>query len=338
MSSDIMSISKSLVDKNIDTTPPEMLGGLFPRGHISIVASKPGVGKTWFTLMNIRKITQDGGKCVLLNGESGYQIIAQRVALLGYDIPQDECAVFSSIDAIPYGGISIDNEKGWSNIVNICGKIHPDALFIDSLLAFISRDESDMASMRDSFARLMRLSQSLDLAVIVNHHLRKGSGVVNAPSIDDYIGSSAISRIACCMYSLTEGTSGEINVTCQKSWYEKIKSFTWRLQKSDGMISFVSSLGADIIISTITLVRKELMRTPEEWKTSTAIYEAFRNTKTYRTIQRCLQVLVKRGEVEVKATGDKNTNLYRMKGLFTGPGGTVIRKNENVTAQSTEEQ
>lgn len=335
MSNDIMSAAKPLVDGTIDTTPPEMLGGLFPRGHISIVASKPGVGKTWFTLMNIRKITQDGGRCVLLNGESGYQIIAQRVALLGYDISQDECVVFSSVDAIPYGGISIDDEKGWRNIVNICNKVQPDAVFVDSLLAFISRDESDMASMRGSFARLMRLAQTLDLAVIVNHHLRKGSGVVDAPSIDDYIGSSAISRIACCMYSLTENADGGINVTCQKSWYEKLKAFSWKLQKHDGMISFVSSLGADIITSTISLVRQELMKKPEEWKTSTAVYERFRDVKTYRTIQRCLQVLVKRGEVEVKATGDKNTNLYRMKGLFSGPGGTIIRKNENA---STEEQ
>lgn len=329
--SDIMDIIRALRDESIDVTPPEMMGGLFPRGHISIVASKPGVGKTWHTLMTIRTITQDGGRCVLLNGESGYQIIAQRVALLGWTISQDECAVFSSVDAIPYGGINIDDEKGWSNITTICNKIKPDAIFIDSLLAFINRDESDMASMRGVFARLMRLAQAMDCAVIVNHHLRKGSGTVDVPSIDDYIGSSAISRIACCMFSLTESSDGNVNVTCQKSWYEKPKSYSWRLQKHDGMLSFVSSLGADIMTSTVSLVRKELMNKPEEWKTSAQIYEAFRTTKTYRTIQRCLQTLVKRGEVETQATGEKNTLLYRMRGLFAGPGGTVIRKDDNMS-------
>lgn len=289
----IMTLARSLKASSAARELPEFLGGLFPRKQISVIASKPGVGKTWFTLLNIRNITGEGLKCILFNGETGFDIIQERITLLGWTIPDNLCLCFNSNEALKAGGITVDDEQGWRNLTTICGQFKPDAIFIDSLLAFMGSDESEMKAMRDIFTRLKNLAESLDLAVVINHHLRKSSGT-EFISIDDFIGSSAISRIACCLFSLSNNGSDVITVECLKSWYQKSKTFSFKLTNVNNSIYITNGMGIDMAHKKIDDVRSLLNNS--DWVT---VAEVAAKLKMHpRSAYRCLEQLIVQLEAE----------------------------------------
>lgn len=309
----IMSIARPLKPSESPRELPEFIGGLFPRKQISVIASKPGVGKTWFTLLNIRNITNEGLKCVLYNGETGFDIIQDRISLLEWRIPEDLCLSFSSVDAIAKGGLGIDDPKGWQNFTEICKQFKPDAIFIDSLLAFLSGDESDMKSMRDNFTRLQVLAQKIDCAVIVNHHLRKSSGQEYI-TIDDFIGSSAISRIACCLFSLKNDGEDVITVECLKSWYQKPRTFNFKIVNRSNMVFITNGAGIDMVRKPIDDVRTLLNNS--EWVTvaETAAKLHMHPRAAYRCLERLVYYL---GEAERRQASPHSKTLeYRMKPII----------------------
>lgn len=331
MAEGILSVIKDLSIEGLTVSPPDFIGGLFPRKHISVIASKPGVGKTWFTLLNIRNITNDGLRCVLLNGESGFDILQYRMKLLNWSIPSDMCAVVSNVDAIQFGGVGLDDVKGWDNVCNIVRSIKADCLFVDSLLAFISKDESDMASMRNVFARLQALATKTNIAVVVNHHLRKGSGIVDTPTIDDFIGSSAISRIACCMFSLTQVGGGVVRVECAKSWYEQPQPISFKLERTGNILFFRNNLGVSLECNTRADIRSEFFRDANTWRTAAQI-SAKMHIKL-RTVQYHLKALVDAGILQIR----NNAKEYEYKLLHYAKqnGAVVYVNNDDATTQPT---
>lgn len=289
----IMNLAKSLKASSEQRELPEFLGSLFPRKQITVIASKPGIGKTWFTLLNIRKITGEGLKCVLFNGETGFDIIQDRITLLGWTIPENLCLCFNSNEALKLGGITVDDQEGWKNFVTICNTFKPDAIFIDSLLAFMGSDESEMKAMRDIFTRLKNLAETLNLAVVINHHLRKSSGQ-EFISIDDFIGSSAISRIACCLFSLTNNGTDVITVECLKSWYQKPKTFNFKLSNFGNSMYITNGLGADMAHKKIDDVRTFLQH--NDWVTVAEV--AAKLQMHPQSTYRCLEQLIFQAEAE----------------------------------------
>lgn len=293
ISSQLLSRARPLIMSD-SAEPPEHLGGFFPRGQVSIISSKPGVGKTWFTLLNIRNITNDGCKCILLNGESGADIIGQRLALLGWDIDANYGIMLTSADYPDYDMLSLNSPKGWEALMSIIAEYGCDAIFVDSLLAFVDKDESDMKTMRDVLMRLSRLAQKKNCAVVVNHHLRKNIANNADPSINDVIGSSAISRIACCMYSIVKDDNDCV-VSCQKSWYKAPANYVFRLDYSSGSLLFRNKLGVVLEKDCRGIILHTLSLKQGEWLSFVQI-KAASNMST-RSLRRWLPQLVNNNQI-----------------------------------------
>ena len=299
---DILTKGKTLCcDETIE--PPEFLGGLFPQGQISVVAAKPGTGKTWLMLGKVYGLAMDGVKTLILNGETGMDILTQRVTALKWDYPGDSVRVLNGVDCLDVGGLNLDEETGWRNVVEYVDAFQPDIVWIDSLIAFVNSDESDMKSIRAVFMRLKALAEKRNCAVVVNHHLRKKSGNASAGvgdiGIDDVIGSSAISRIACCVFLLTQEGDGMTRCACAKSWFVKPKAFTFQIVNDvDGLggVTFKSSMGVATLSVRETL--KKLMNLDRNWRT--AKYVANLTKIPVRTVQYHLQRMSEMGELQRK--------------------------------------
>lgn len=224
-------------------TPPELLSGMYVRGHVNIVASKPGVGKTWLTLIKARSLAREGLRTLLFNGESGYELLQYRAAKIGFG-PElaKELSVVNMFDAQKDGGLLMDDPTGWKNIQSLVAVVEPDVIVFDSFVAFLGSDESEMKTVRDTFVRLKLLAERYECAVVLNHHLRKKATGTKTETgvevdIDDFIGSSVIGRLACNMFAVYKDAD-LVKTVCVKSWYKKPRDFAFILQDNpDGTIT-----------------------------------------------------------------------------------------------------
>ena len=236
--------------------PPEVISNLFVRGHLNIIASKPGVGKTWLTLIKARNIANEGMVSLILNGETGYELLLLRAQKLCFSQEQgNRINVLSLSDFVDCGGLMLDDKAGWENFQKAMIAVQPDVVFVDSLLAFISSDESDMKTLRDVFGRLKLTAEKFNSAIVVNHHLRKRSGGSPSSSVagidvDDFIGSSVISRYACNMFTVKKTDDGLVTVSCVKSWFKAPNIFSYSLKdRDDGTIAVMSNATSNTIPS-----------------------------------------------------------------------------------------
>lgn len=237
----------SSADSTVDINPPEHLGGLFPRGYLSVVASRPGVGKTWLMLMKSRVISVDGYKVVILNGESGINLLAMRVLQMRFNSTEN-VVIYSMTESLPYGGLAFTDPKGWENVNFLVREERPDVIYVDSLVAFCDCDESDMIQMRGVFTRLSALASKFNCAIVLNHHLRKSQNGASSKTVtqDDIIGSSIIGRLACSMYTLTPADD-LITVDCVKSWFKKPSRFSYGIsQDVEGYVQIKSSRPSEV--------------------------------------------------------------------------------------------
>ena len=96
------------LDPALATEPVDMIGSLFPRGYVTIVAGEPGVGKTWFMLSIARAIADglrglgdpinpyDKGKVLIFAGETGVRMLVDRMNHLGTPTNLNAIQVVSS--------------------------------------------------------------------------------------------------------------------------------------------------------------------------------------------------------------------------------------------------
>lgn len=294
--------------------PPEFVGGLFPKGHISLIASKPGVGKTWFMLSKVHGIALDGVPCLILNGESGFDVLLQRVYATGWTYPPDKVVVLNLVDCLDVGGLAIDEQQGWTNLMQFCASFRPGVVWIDSLVAFVNGDESDMKSIRGVFSRLRAFAEKMNVAVVINHHLRKKVGSSNAGvgdvGLDDVIGSSVISRIACTVFLMLPQGDGQVRVECIKSWYEKTPAFHMEIKSTEeGGVTLKSSMG--IATSSVKETLLTALGGNSSWRTAKYLGALLRYSP--RTIRHYLQVLTEEGLCERRYTSDQHNEYeYRI--------------------------
>lgn len=219
--------------RNCEIVPPSFIGGYFPRGQLSVVASKPGVGKTWFMLSQACILSNAKKKVCIMNGECGYRLLVYRMNLMDAVWDNDYLGVYCSSDFSDHGlAISLDTPAGWRNFQDVVRYEKPDIVFVDSLIAFFDGDESDMRSMKDALLRLRLLAERTDCAIVLNHHLRKGVvGKDVELTQDEIIGTSAITRIVACAWGLS-ASGGVVTGKCLKTWYKPMRPFYFRLVPS----------------------------------------------------------------------------------------------------------
>lgn len=229
---------------------PELVLGLFPRGFMSLVASPPGIGKTWLTLF----LCSNGSlgydylgrsirpaKAIIMSGETGIDMLIHRIHKTNWPYDANKIILYSSFQ-MSMAGIecSLNTEEGRQVLLEIIMEHSPDIIIFDTLISFHTFDESKQQEMSRLYLYLCKLASTFNFALVLNHHTRKRSSQNpnRALEQDDIIGTSAGIRLAASAFVLqpnedeTDSTSFVLKNV--KSWSKRISQITFRLRDIGG--------------------------------------------------------------------------------------------------------
>lgn len=246
-----------------DIPATQFVAGVFPRKHVSIISSAPGVGKTWFLLKLMLDLSMGGtifvslahhqpaGKTLFLCGEAGMEMMVERTKLLAQDYDEDNIAIYTANDFAQQNiDITLDNHDGISTFKKLVAGEHPDLVIIDTLISFRNDDENASKETSRLFRKLIGIADKNNCAIIISHHVRKRkTSERDLPaSQDEIIGSSAITRLAGTAFLLTRADKAAYTkLECVKSWWEQPSSVFWRIKSNnDGTVSIITTDNDDI--------------------------------------------------------------------------------------------
>lgn len=231
-----------------ETLPTQFVGGVFPRKHLSILSSAPGIGKTWFLLKLSLDLCNGGAiftsltdhepqrKVLFMCGETGLEMLIERSKLLEAEINADNLSLYSMADFARHDiDITLDNPEGMKNFRNIVKGEKPDIVIIDTLISFRNDDENASKETSRLLRKLIGIATDFDCAILISHHVRKQKQQEDnkARSQDDIIGSSAIIRLCGTAFIMERKNNNTyIHLRCVKSWWEKPQDIFWRLRSN----------------------------------------------------------------------------------------------------------
>lgn len=254
-----MTIRISELRRNIEEELPttQFVGG-FPKEQVSVVASAPGTGKTWFVIKTAMDLSVGGfvffnnvqaekpAKCVVMCGEGGFRMLTERRTMITTPCNPDNIAIYTLTDlAEAEVEISLDTKEGCDNLRKIITGEKADICFIDSFIAFRDEDESKQGDTSRALKRLITIARKTNCAIVLTHHTRKRKrGDIGEPTQDDIIGSSAIIRLCATAWTMNvQQDNPYTSLACVKTWYRHPETLYWRLQENyDGTLRFERSL------------------------------------------------------------------------------------------------
>jgi len=230
---------------------PEMIGGLFPRGGVSIVAGQQGTGKSVLMQRICSDISLGGEvldgvttyapkrKTLFLVGELPVDSMNDRQRTTGWRHDDEALVLYSRLDfAKAEIALDMTDAEGWKNIMEIVRGEEPDMIVFDSFMSFNTADESDMQQMQAAFTRLLKLADETKSAVVLVHHIRKRKTVERQQRLhmDDIIGSSIITRnasVAIGAETLEIDGQPWIYVNTLKTWYAPMEEFAFKMERDE---------------------------------------------------------------------------------------------------------
>ena len=243
-------------DTSIPVEKTEFIGGLYPRGYVSVIVAPSGTGKSLFIQQNFTELSKGGKfldghddigakcfkdneperKCVILCGELGAQGLRERAQEFALH-PKPENVIVLDQTACEANGYSfiLNTPEGIANLEYVIQQTKPDILFIDSLTAFFTGKESDNSETNLVFGKLRSIASNYKIALVIAHHSRKRlSSEQGKPlTLDDVVGAGAITRHVYLVLALEYNANTKINkVVCLKSWSRKIKPFGFSVKYS----------------------------------------------------------------------------------------------------------
>lgn len=231
---------------------PEFIGGIFPRGCVSIIAGQQGSGKS----LLIQKFCMDlsiGGeildgvtnyapqkRIVFFVGELPKTTMDDRARLCRWNHDDENFIMYSRLDAAQQElALDLSDLDGVENITYIVEDERPDIVIFDTMMSFSTDDESDMKAMQKLFTRLLRIADKFNVAVVLCHHIRKRKSVERACRLhlDDIVGSGIITRnaalaIGCESFKTPDGEDMVI-VSSLKSWYAPMREFSFIIKRDE---------------------------------------------------------------------------------------------------------
>ena len=250
----IRSIDVSDVIHNVDEEydPSEFIAETFARKQVSVIASKAGVGKTWFLLALARDLSRGGTimdglsfleptrKTLYLIGDTGINIVLERFNNLYPRADKNNVCLVSGIETAKMGAIiDFDSKEG----VAICDKLmeetRPDLLIVDTLMSFRYGDENSNKETALTIQRLKYIAEKHNCAVLVAHHLRKKSKSEKAieNDQDEIIGGSSLVRFSSAAFILEKHGSVH-TLRCVKSWWDTRERFSYTMETTTDGITF----------------------------------------------------------------------------------------------------
>lgn len=253
------------LDRDAELPDVEMIGGMYPRGYLSVLAAQAGTGKTWFMQYMSCRLSCGGNilaglvmksrkmKIVIFAGETGKFLLDKRLQATCWAYDKKRIKVYDALELqreeIP---VMLNTDEGKTTFLAILEAEKPDLVFFDTLISFHTADESKQAEMTNIITFLLRTASVFNCAIVLNHHIRKRSTKILAqkfiPGLDDIIGSGVIGRLASCAYVAYQAPdpTGEregmptVIVSNPKSWLKKTPDFAYQFvdDEASGLLDF----------------------------------------------------------------------------------------------------
>ena len=239
----------SELKRNLEEDLPatQFVGG-FPRKFVSVIASAPGTGKTWFVLKTCMDLSTGGNvffglanhqpatKSLIMCGEGGLEMLVERVKAMNMYYDPAQIAIYTAADlAAEKIEICLDSHEGLANLRKIIAGEKADIVFIDTLIAFRSDDENAGKETARLLNRLAGIANKLNCAIILTHHTRKkkrkDTGEITQ---DDIIGSSAITRLCATAWLLSKEKDDSKLLRCVKTWWRAPRAIAWKIDSVPG--------------------------------------------------------------------------------------------------------
>lgn len=226
---------------------PEMIGGIFPRSGVSVIAGQQGTGKSLLMQKFCCDISMGGSildgfsesispvKSLYLIGEFSANGMNHRAQTASWQYDRENLILYEIrdflINNIPLG---LSTEEGFENIRQLIKEEKPDIVVFDSMMSFLSCNESDMQEMQAGFSKLLRIADEAKCAVVLVHHIRKRKALErnNRLHMDDIIGSSIITRnasVAIGIENIKIDGENHVYVSSLKTWYAPIEEFSFQV-------------------------------------------------------------------------------------------------------------
>lgn len=259
------------------------VAGLYPRRHLTLLASAPGMGKTWLITKQAIELAEkgtvfleadterypdssdNGDNSLVFCGEAGAGVMAERIRAMGYTSIPEGFHVYTQTDLTRNNvNICLDTAEGLSNFEAIIDGEYADLVFVDTLISFRAEDESDQKATSLMLGGLRRVAENHNCAIVLSHHLRKRKARDHNLPItqDDIIGTGAFTRLASIAYTLSPVQFSEsIMFSCVKSWWRKPRPRVFAIEGDNQHVDLVEKVDADEPPDTmITRCEKEIDR------------------------------------------------------------------------------
>jgi len=246
--------AKGLFHRIDEKNPPtEFIGGIFPRKHVSIIASKSGVGKTWYILKLITDLSNGGtifitqsyyeepAKSLLFCGETGIQLLTERQEMMHDKANPEKIAIVSKLEAARNGYfLNLNKKEGAETLSFLVKQFEPDLIILDTLMSFRDDNENEAKDTSMMIQRLQALAEKTNTAIIATHHLRKADGKSGNQKFDqdEIIGSSALVRLVGTAFILSKTGLTNYVLKPVKTWWGNSEPIYYRMFEKNEEIFF----------------------------------------------------------------------------------------------------
>jgi len=156
----------------------------FPKGHVTMLASTPGLGKTTVALDAVKRITDEEGRwfdegALEICENSSHKVIwcecegfqaGIKERLNRFGVPLEK-VIFPFGD--PLKDFRLDDEAHRRQLAEVIQYHNPVAIFIDSLRGSHRKEEKSSRAMQEIMSYLTALGKTFDIGIWLNHHVNK---------------------------------------------------------------------------------------------------------------------------------------------------------------------
>jgi hypothetical protein len=190
-----------------------------PLGMITLLAAKPGTGKSMLGLDLARRIiagedwpdgsaqTRPGANVIYVDGENIPQVHNDRAVAWGLPRERLYLLLASEEDVL----LDLSTAKYQEVLAQMVFRLEPALVVIDSLGAVLGRGENAVEDVRALLGYLSGLAQHQSCAILLVHHLRKSNGqlaLFDAIDPDQIRGSGHITAMSRVAWGLTGVQTG----------------------------------------------------------------------------------------------------------------------------------
>ena len=248
-------IKDAFTDVEDDPVPIEHVGGIFPRGDVSVFFGRAGCGKTIFLDCFTRQLSVGGSildgclqieepprRIVFFEADANVKLFGTRKHAFKWGGDKTRLEHVFSRELLRKKNFYLDlgTEQGLMFVQAVAELKQPDIMIFDTLQGFHVLDENKANEMKFLFLKLVKLATDHDCAIVVTHHARKGNPKNRNErlSVEDAQGSNIFLREAGAVIGLEKLNIGDKTLhvfSRMKSWTKPTQDdwFGFQIIKED---------------------------------------------------------------------------------------------------------